>query len=42
MKQVAYEETLIEKDRMQDSMSLRGSAQDRADVQYENFCANGN
>ena len=43
MKQVAYEETLIEKDRMQeDSMLLRGSAQDRADVQYENFCANGN
>ena len=41
MKQVAYEETLIEKDRMHDSMTLSGSAQDRADVQYENFRANG-
>ena len=41
MKQVAYEETKIEKDKMEDLMSLSGSAQKITDVQYENFCANG-
>ena len=41
MKQVAYEETKIEKDKMEDLRSLSGWAQKRADVQYENFCANG-
>ena len=41
MKQVAYEETTIEKNKMEDFMSLSLSAQKRTDVQYENFCANG-
>ena len=41
MKKVAYEETRIEKDKMEQLLPLSGSAQNRANVQYENFCANG-
>ena len=37
MKQVAYEETQIENNKMEQLMPLSGPA----DVQYENFCANG-
>ena len=41
LKQVAYEEIRIEKDKMEDLVPLSGLAQTRANVQYENFCANG-